>query len=60
MGNPLGYDDVGFVDPSRAMWVHELSGDELVFGLTAETSWVTITELGDGFVVDSKDGDSAF
>lgn len=32
--DPFSHDDVRLVDPSRAVRVDELSGDELVFGLT--------------------------
>ncbi len=39
--------------------MNKLAGLELVFCLASEVGGVTIAELGDRFVVDSKDGDAA-
>ena len=40
--------------------MNKLARLELVFCLASEVGGVTIAELGDRFVVDAKDGDSAF
>ena len=60
MRYPFRNYDVGLVDPSCAVRVHELSGLELVFCFSSQVSRVAIPQLGDGFVVNSEDGDPAF
>ena len=60
MRNPFGDHDVRLVDPSRTVRMNKLAGLELVFCLASEVAGVTIAELGDGFVIATEDGDSAF